>query len=473
MAFSNHCSYRKSLSSLLIKKLFILFVLLSSANEVCLAQNTKVTVYSDDFKGNEASFGVGQYDYMTLVKAGVSVIRSARVPEGMQITLYLDDQFKGKQLIITEDANQAFIMAKGFGNLHNNVSMAVSIAPVTKGPKVTIYKDNFSGESKSLAPGNYDYTDLGKVANDNISSISIPKGLKVTLFEHGGFAGRKLELKADASANDLVKNKFNDVTSSLRVEVVEEPTKEIVVEKPGVTKPVEKPVEEKLPEVVEPQIAVIIYQGNFSGNSNVLKPGKYNATDLGIGNEELSSIDIHSSLRVTLYEHGNFKGRTLQLTTRTSTERLTESGWLVRNNDMSLRRANRPDISVCVSGRTSQNEIRMLVHETPNVQLSSTRESAHKVLFFPMNGYGSLDDSTALKECSTISSINAACCKSDSNMVECLGDVCSICLTAYKDGDFVVCLPCCHIYHDQCLSPWISLSARCPLCRCNLEEMDN
>jgi len=152
---------------------------------------------------------------------------------------------------------------------------------------------------------------------------------------------------------------------------------------------------------------------------------------------------------------------------------LTESGWLVRNNDMSLRRANRPDISVCVSGRTSQNEIRMLVHETPNVQLSSTRESAHKVLFFPMNGYGSLDDSTALKECSTISSINAACCKSDSNMVECLGDVCSICLTAYKDGDFVVCLPCCHIYHDQCLSPWISLSARCPLCRCNLEEMDN
>ncbi|MFN9502365.1 MAG: beta/gamma crystallin-related protein [Chryseotalea sp.] len=327
MAASYPHSYIKSIPSFLIKKLFILFVLLSSANEMCVAQNTKVTVYSDDFKGNEASFGVGQYDYMTLVKAGVSVIRSARVPEGMQITLYLDDQFKGKQLIITEDATQAFIMAKGFGNLHNNVSMAVSIAPVTKGPKVTIYKDNFSGESKSLAPGNYDYTDLGKVANDNISSISIPKGLKVTLFEHGGCAGRKLELKADASANDLVKNKFNDVTSSLRVEVVEEPTKEIVVEKPGVTKPVEKPVEEKLPEVVEPQIAVIIYQGNFSGNSNVLKPGKYNANDLGIGNEELSSIDIHSSLRVTLYEHGNFKGRTLQLTTRTSTERLTELGF--------------------------------------------------------------------------------------------------------------------------------------------------
>jgi hypothetical protein len=152
---------------------------------------------------------------------------------------------------------------------------------------------------------------------------------------------------------------------------------------------------------------------------------------------------------------------------------LTQSGWLVRNNDMSLRRANRPDISVDVSGRTSQKWARMLVHGAPNVQLSSTRESVHKALFYPMNDYGSLDDSTALKECSTISSINAACCRSDSNMVECLGDVCSICLSAFEDGDFVVCLPCCHIYHDQCLTPWISLCARCPLCRCNLEEMGN
>ncbi|MFN7703927.1 MAG: hypothetical protein ACK5OS_04830, partial [Chryseotalea sp.] len=78
MAASYPHSYIKSIPSFLIKKLFILFVLLSSANEMCVAQNTNVTVYSDDFKGNEASFGVGQYDYMTLVKAGVSVIRSAR-----------------------------------------------------------------------------------------------------------------------------------------------------------------------------------------------------------------------------------------------------------------------------------------------------------------------------------------------------------------------------------------------------------
>jgi hypothetical protein len=327
MASSHHNSFLKSKSSSTIKNLFFFVILFSLTNEICLAQNTKVTIYSDDFKGNEASFVVGQYDYMTLVRAGVSVIRSVQVPQGLQVTLYLDDQFKGKQLILTEDANQAYITAKGFGNLHNNVSMVVSNAPIIKGPKVIIYKDNFSGESKSLALGNYDYMELGKVTNDNLSSITIPKGLKVTLFEHGGFSGRKLELKADASANDLIKNKFNDVTSSLRVEVIEEPTKEIVVEKPVVTKPVEKPVEEKLPDVAEPEIAVKIYQGNFSGNSKVLVPGKYNAADLGIGNEELSSIDMHSSLRVTLYEHENFKGRKLHLTTRTGTEQLTELGF--------------------------------------------------------------------------------------------------------------------------------------------------
>ena len=42
---------------------------------------------------------------------------------------------------------------------------------------------------------------------------------------------------------------------------------------------------------------------------------------------------------------------------------------------------------------------------------------------------------------------------------------CSICLEDFKEGEIASILPCCHIFHQECISPWIEKNNSCPNCR--------
>lgn len=87
--------------------------------------------------------------------------------------------------------------------------------------KVTIYADaNYQGASKELGEGSYDVNSLG-IGNDKLSSLKVPAGMKVTLYENAGFSGRSKTFTQDAS---YVGNDFNDITSSLKVETVNQQT---------------------------------------------------------------------------------------------------------------------------------------------------------------------------------------------------------------------------------------------------------
>lgn len=48
---------------------------------------------------------------------------------------------------------------------------------------------------------------------------------------------------------------------------------------------------------------------------------------------------------------------------------------------------------------------------------------------------------------------------------------CSICLGEYEEGENLVCLPCKHVYHEDCVSSWCSNHTRCPLCNFDLESV--
>lgn len=50
-------------------------------------------------------------------------------------------------------------------------------------------------------------------------------------------------------------------------------------------------------------------------------------------------------------------------------------------------------------------------------------------------------------------------------------DVCSICLGT--EGSSAVILECGHWFHPECLSPWLSRSSACPVCRHKIEDADN
>lgn len=302
----------------------IVLATLLLATTPLLSHAQQVSVFTDDFSGSHVDLEVGRYDYKKLTVNGAGSIASFKVPTGLKVTLFAKDNFQGNSLVITKDISAQDLKSKGFGwNTLNFPSMIIERAPLQPaGPFVTIYQDNFSGAYTFLGPGKYEFADFG-FGNDQLSSMKIPKGLKVLLFEHAAFQGRSIEFANDVSADDLIKNKFNDQASSLIVEVLPEPAKTPVPT--VVVAPVVAPVvvETKAPVVTEPiktksantgEPVVTIYEGDFSGASKELTAGKYSLDRLGIGNDQLSSVSVPRGFRVTLFDNDAFDGRSLVLT---------------------------------------------------------------------------------------------------------------------------------------------------------------
>jgi serralysin len=83
--------------------------------------------------------------------------------------------------------------------------------------KVVVYSDiNYQGESQELEPGDYDRLPPG-IGNDSLSSLKVPPGMEVILYEHSGFQGQGWKYTTDTP---YVGNDFNDQASSIRVRVV-------------------------------------------------------------------------------------------------------------------------------------------------------------------------------------------------------------------------------------------------------------
>ena len=47
-------------------------------------------------------------------------------------------------------------------------------------------------------------------------------------------------------------------------------------------------------------------------------------------------------------------------------------------------------------------------------------------------------------------------------------ETCSVCLEDFKDGDTIKKLNCNHIFHKDCLQPWLNEHDNCPMCRQNI-----
>ncbi|KAI4387033.1 hypothetical protein MLD38_004897 [Melastoma candidum] len=48
--------------------------------------------------------------------------------------------------------------------------------------------------------------------------------------------------------------------------------------------------------------------------------------------------------------------------------------------------------------------------------------------------------------------------------------ICCICLAKYADDEELKELPCCHIFHVECINKWLKINASCPLCKCGICE---
>eukprot|EP00808_Paulinella_micropora_P009603 g9125.t1 len=118
---------------------------------------------------------------------------------------------------------------KGYSNSRNTCQSAVkaNLTFLTNGTlvlyhgsqlvwasgQVIFYRDpDFLGESFMLGTGNYTSMPVGW--NDVISSLRVPSGLSVTLFDEGNFAGTSVTCNTDTPRL----GSFNDLTSSIRIQ---------------------------------------------------------------------------------------------------------------------------------------------------------------------------------------------------------------------------------------------------------------
>lgn len=74
---------------------------------------------------------------------------------------------------------------------------------------------NYLGKSVKFGPGTYGSLDNLGIANDSLSSLQVPAGRSVKLFEHGASGGQSVTISSDTPC--LVNAGFNDKMSSFVV----------------------------------------------------------------------------------------------------------------------------------------------------------------------------------------------------------------------------------------------------------------
>jgi len=148
--------------------------------------------------------------------------------------------------------------------------------------KVTLCERcGFRGTEAQLGLGSYNSNEM-KIRNKSLSSIKIPDGVKVTLFEQPSFKGRSIDFFTDNIC--LLDQDFLDKTSSLKITKYDE------------------------------RLFVSLYpECNFQGSEYQVGIGKYSVDQMGIPKNKLSALRIPPGLKVILYTGTNFNGRNLEL----------------------------------------------------------------------------------------------------------------------------------------------------------------
>ncbi len=161
-----------------------------------------VVFYQDaDFKGKAVMLSAGNYTLAQLQGAGISdnSVSSLRVPAGWIVEIYQNNNFGGTKWTFTADTSYV-------GSACNDQMSSVKIIA----PQVTFYQHaDYAGTAVSLSKGNYTLAQLqaAGIPNDWVSSLRIPAGWTVEIYQNDNFGGTKWTFTADisyvgAAAND-------------------------------------------------------------------------------------------------------------------------------------------------------------------------------------------------------------------------------------------------------------------------------
>ncbi len=164
-----------------------------------------VTIFEHvQFQGRQQLLNTGWHDLSALTLGG-DTASSLRVAPGCSAIVFEHPGFQGEWRVYVRDTTR---LDPSF----NDRCSSVIVLGATTRP-VLFQHFNFLGTSLVLEPGRLNTSDLGALGNDKISSLRVPPGWVVTLFEHANFEGRSRVCTGDVPRLDS----FNDLASSLTV----------------------------------------------------------------------------------------------------------------------------------------------------------------------------------------------------------------------------------------------------------------
>lgn len=170
-----------------------------------------VTFYENaNYGGWSVTLGAGSYNYSEMLAAGIpnDKLTSLKVPAGFKVTLYEHQNFGGLQKVVTEDTS----ILSDFNDMTSSIKVETVALP-------EFYTDiNYQGASVKLSVGSYNHTDLAAMGlkNDSLTSVKVPNGYKITLYQDADYKGTLIVLLQDTS----YLGDFNDKTSSIKVEKI-------------------------------------------------------------------------------------------------------------------------------------------------------------------------------------------------------------------------------------------------------------
>lgn len=200
-----------------------LIISLSAIQPVSVSAATiKVTFYSNaNYNGNDVTVEMFKNDTISLSRAGLEDygiknddISSIKVPAGYVVRIYKDDNFKGSYWSFESDVSNL----KDYGCDNVMSSLKISVADTISG--VTFYTDaNYIENDVKIGLLN-DSLYLSReglkqygISNDDVSSIKIPNGYTVRIYEDDNFKGNYWTFTSDVS--NLKDYGCNDTMSSL------------------------------------------------------------------------------------------------------------------------------------------------------------------------------------------------------------------------------------------------------------------
>ena len=276
--------------------LLVSLLLLTASAGVHAAQ---VTVYPEcQFQGTPVTLEAGEYSQLDLARAGIkdNSISSVVVPEGTRVLSFESDRFRGSQLQITTVI--ACLDDAGFNDRISSLSISSPAIGLLAEPAsvagVTVYSEcNYRGRSATLIPGEYAALSLSRagLADNSISSIKVPQGFEIQLFENDFYRGRSGTLAANS---DCLVERFNNVVSSVIV------SGQATASEPAMTTA-----------AVDAPPVLAYSECRYAGDPVQLLPGEYNAADLaklGFGDNSLASMRVPAGMSVTVYEHDFQRG---------------------------------------------------------------------------------------------------------------------------------------------------------------------